>query len=179
MAIFEIYGGNAPNSVAAYGNGITLGILGAQLLCLLDLTLLHAPASAYPIMISMVDNQVTLHVGHVLSAGKYDAAATQTDPARIQSESSFTCMHSGQINSLQEVLKEVVFVQCSLHHCQCLWRTPEPSCHFCNLPHGAHLLEQRGALHGCPGLGWHLWVAHGGMPERPLPVIHARMHYSA
>ena len=29
MAIFEIYGGNAPNSVAAYGNGITLGILGA------------------------------------------------------------------------------------------------------------------------------------------------------
>ncbi len=28
MAIFEIYGGNAPDSVAAYGNGITLGILG-------------------------------------------------------------------------------------------------------------------------------------------------------
>ena len=28
MTIFEIYGGNAPNSVAAYGNGITLGILG-------------------------------------------------------------------------------------------------------------------------------------------------------
>ncbi|DBB12410.1 hypothetical protein WJX82_007201 [Trebouxia sp. C0006] len=27
MAIFEIYGGNAPDSVAAYGNGITLGIL--------------------------------------------------------------------------------------------------------------------------------------------------------
>ena len=27
-AIFEIYGGNAPNSVAAYGNGIPLGILG-------------------------------------------------------------------------------------------------------------------------------------------------------
>ena len=32
MTIFEIYGGNAPNSVAAYGNGITLGILGAVLL---------------------------------------------------------------------------------------------------------------------------------------------------
>ena len=31
MAIFEIYGGNAPNSVAAYGNGITLGILGTLL----------------------------------------------------------------------------------------------------------------------------------------------------
>lgn len=31
MTIFEIYGGNAPNSVAAYGNGITLGILGKSL----------------------------------------------------------------------------------------------------------------------------------------------------
>ena len=28
MAIFQIYGGNAPDSVAAYGNGITLAILG-------------------------------------------------------------------------------------------------------------------------------------------------------
>ena len=30
MAVFEIYGGNAPDSVAAYGNGITLGILGER-----------------------------------------------------------------------------------------------------------------------------------------------------
>ena len=28
MAIFQIYGGNAPNSVAAFGNGITLVVLG-------------------------------------------------------------------------------------------------------------------------------------------------------
>ena len=32
MAIFQIYGGNAPDSVAAYGNGITLAILG-EVLC--------------------------------------------------------------------------------------------------------------------------------------------------
>ena len=31
MAIFQIYGGNAPDSVAAYGNGITLAILGEAL----------------------------------------------------------------------------------------------------------------------------------------------------
>ena len=30
MAIFQIYGGNAPDSVAAFGNGITLVVLGAQ-----------------------------------------------------------------------------------------------------------------------------------------------------
>lgn len=36
MTIFEIYGGNAPNSVAAYGNGITLGILGKSLQSTLD-----------------------------------------------------------------------------------------------------------------------------------------------
>lgn len=28
MAIFQIYGGNAPDSVAAFGNGITLVVLG-------------------------------------------------------------------------------------------------------------------------------------------------------
>ncbi len=28
MTIFQIYGGNAPNSVAAFGNGITLVVLG-------------------------------------------------------------------------------------------------------------------------------------------------------
>ena len=29
MMIFQIYGGNAPDSVAAFGNGITLVVLGA------------------------------------------------------------------------------------------------------------------------------------------------------
>jgi len=28
MTVFQIYGGNAPNSVAAFGNGITLVVLG-------------------------------------------------------------------------------------------------------------------------------------------------------
>ena len=28
MMIFQIYGGNAPDSVAAFGNGITLVVLG-------------------------------------------------------------------------------------------------------------------------------------------------------
>lgn len=45
MTIFEIYGGNAPNSVAAYGNGITLGILGkSQTHCLSNLTMQRTPA---------------------------------------------------------------------------------------------------------------------------------------
>ena len=41
MAIFEIYGGNAPNSVAAYGNGITLGILGNKVSLLQVLHEMH------------------------------------------------------------------------------------------------------------------------------------------
>lgn len=44
MTIFEIYGGNAPNSVAAYGNGITLGILGTSL-STLDTCLCQQPLS--------------------------------------------------------------------------------------------------------------------------------------
>ena len=33
MTIFQIYGGNAPNSVAAFGNGITLVVLGERHMC--------------------------------------------------------------------------------------------------------------------------------------------------
>ena len=51
MAIFEIYGGNAPNSVAAYGNGITLGILGNKVSLLQILhEMYHMQQTASPLL---------------------------------------------------------------------------------------------------------------------------------
>lgn len=45
MAIFQIYGGNAPDSVAAFGNGITLVVLGNHLP---SLTRLHPTQASLP-----------------------------------------------------------------------------------------------------------------------------------